>query len=56
MLEMLIDLRTLFGSMVTFPNGKVILLKEAWFSQVALISEKEGRALGKREPSRGQKV
>lgn len=29
MLEMLVDLRALFGSMVTFPNGKAILLKEA---------------------------
>lgn len=55
MLEMLVDLRALFGSMVTFPDGKMMLLKEARFSQVALISEKEGRALGKREPLRARR-
>lgn len=53
---MLVDLRARLRSMVTFPNGKVMLLKEAWFLQVALLSEKEGRALGKCEPLRGQKV
>lgn len=47
MLEMLVDLRALFGSMVTFPDGKVMLLKEARFSQVALIIRKGGACSGK---------